>query len=400
MNWGIKMYDRIAFIAPYEDLKKIAEEVMGEKGIYLDTYVGDLQLGVDSAIKAKKDGKKIVISRGGTAKVIQEQVDIPVVEIKVTGYDLLRVLNKYKYTQKKVAVIGYDNVISGARVIANILGFTVEYFPVDVEHEVVEKVQLAYDIGIDVIIGDTVSVRTAYSMGMEYELIKSGKEAFINAYEEAQKLYEAIEKESEKKQRYKTIVNFIEEGIIAVNKNEEVILYNPVAEKIFEIPREKVMYKKASDVIPNTRIPNVLKSGKSELGYIQHTGKSVIATNRVPIIVEGEVRGVVVTFQDITRIQEVEQRIRKELHKKGLTAKRTFDHIIGESKIIKKAIELSKKYAETDSTILLCGESGTGKEVFAQAIHNYSRRRNNPFVAINCAAIPGNLWKGVAWYCK
>ncbi|KAB3536962.1 PAS domain-containing protein [Alkaliphilus pronyensis] len=382
------MYDRIAFIAPYEDLKKIADEAMGEMGIFIDTYVGDLQRGVNNAIKAKKEGKKIVISRGGTARVIQEQVDIPVVEIKVTGYDLLRVLNKYKYSKKKVAVIGYGNVISGARVIADILGFNVEYFPIDVEHEVVEKVQLAYDLGIDVIIGDTISVRTANSMGMEYELIKSGKEAIINAYEEAQKLYEAIERESEKKQRYKTIVNFIEEGIIAVNKNEEVILYNPVAEKIFQIPKDKVMYKKASDVIPNTRIPNVLRTGKPELGYIQYTGN---ATNRVPIIVEGEVKGVVVTFQDITRIQEVEQRIREELHKKGLTAKKTFDHILGESKIIKKAIELSKKYAKTDSTILLCGESGTGKEVFAQAIHNYSSRRNKPFVAINCAAIPGNL---------
>jgi len=71
--------------------------------------------------------------------------------------------------------------------------------------------------------------------------------------------------------------------------------------------------------------------------------------------------------------------------------KYSFDNIIGESKQIKEAIELAKKVAQTDTTVLLLGETGTGKEVFAQAIHNAGSRKLNPFIAINCSAFNQGL---------
>ncbi|WP_243108649.1 sigma-54 interaction domain-containing protein [Clostridium rectalis] len=73
------------------------------------------------------------------------------------------------------------------------------------------------------------------------------------------------------------------------------------------------------------------------------------------------------------------------------TAKYTFDNIIGESNVIKNLIKRGKQIANSPSTILIQGESGTGKEVLAQAIHNYSNRKNYPFIAVNCGAIPSNL---------
>src|SRR5699024_2561123 len=76
---------------------------------------------------------------------------------------------------------------------------------------------------------------------------------------------------------------------------------------------------------------------------------------------------------------------------KQLTANYTFHNIIGESSIIKNTIKTAIKFSHTDSTILIQGDSGTGKELFAQSIHNASERRNNPFVAINCAALPEDL---------
>jgi two-component system NtrC family response regulator len=76
---------------------------------------------------------------------------------------------------------------------------------------------------------------------------------------------------------------------------------------------------------------------------------------------------------------------------KQIEKKYSFDKIIGDSKQIKEAVELAKKVAQTDTTILLLGETGTGKEVFAQAIHTASPRRLKPFVAINCSAFNQNL---------
>ncbi len=76
---------------------------------------------------------------------------------------------------------------------------------------------------------------------------------------------------------------------------------------------------------------------------------------------------------------------------KGHVAKYNFDDIIGESSQILKIKDIAKKMSKTNAAILITGESGTGKELFAHSIHNYSERKDSPFVAINCAAIPENL---------
>lgn len=101
--------------------------------------------------------------------------------------------------------------------------------------------------------------------------------------------------------------------------------------------------------------------------------------------------GDMVAFQDVTRIQEMEGKFFRKLHSRGHVAKYTFDDILYRSSEIKRTIETAQRYSEVDSNILIIGETGTGKEIFAQSIHNHSNRKNNPFVAINCAALPENL---------
>ena len=86
---------------------------------------------------------------------------------------------------------------------------------------------------------------------------------------------------------------------------------------------------------------------------------------------------------------ELSQRINQL--EKQLGDKHSFDKIIGKSKSFEKVIDFAQKVAPTDTTVLLTGETGTGKEVFAQAIHQASQRKNNPFVAINCAAFSKDL---------
>ena len=90
-------------------------------------------------------------------------------------------------------------------------------------------------------------------------------------------------------------------------------------------------------------------------------------------------------------IEKVELAKRVKQLEKQLGEKHSFDNIIGKSKAIQETIDLAKKVAETDTTVLLTGETGTGKEVFAQSIHQASNRRNKSFVAINCSAFSHEL---------
>ena len=137
----------------------------------------------------------------------------------------------------------------------------------------------------------------------------------------------------------------------------------------------------------------VLESGIEEIGEIQHIGSgNVLATNHVPMIIDSKVVGAVSSFQDITKIQEIEWKFREDLSKKGLVAKYKFDNIIHESLSMCEVVQHAKIFSKFDTaTVLIQGETGTGKELFAQSIHNESPRSNMPFVAINCAALPENL---------
>ncbi len=145
------------------------------------------------------------------------------------------------------------------------------------------------------------------------------------------------------------------------------------------------------DVIQNTRMHDVLEAGVEEVGVLQEINNTTIVTNRIPILVDGKTVGAVATFQNVTKLQQLEQQVRRKLFRRGLMAKWTFGDIIGKGPAMTRTIKRALKYAEVDNTILLLAETGSGKEMFAQSIHQRSKRKNGPFVAINCAALPETL---------
>lgn len=123
---------------------------------------------------------------------------------------------------------------------------------------------------------------------------------------------------------------------------------------------------------------------------VQFRGSNYIIT-KIDVKIVDQVVGYSLLFNDVKDIKNMENALNKQLVKSGLIAKYTFDDICCDSRAIEKAIEIAKKAALSDYTVLISGESGTGKEMFAQSIHNYSWRSSQPFVAINCAALPESL---------
>lgn len=113
--------------------------------------------------------------------------------------------------------------------------------------------------------------------------------------------------------------------------------------------------------------------------------------DKVPLRIGSTQIGYYVTLQDEAEIKDMEISLNKKLIEKGLFAKYTFNDIRRSCPVMTEAVELAKKAAVTEYNILITGESGTGKELFAQSIHNYSNRKDKPFIGVNCAAIPESL---------
>ncbi|MCC8193827.1 MAG: sigma 54-interacting transcriptional regulator, partial [Deltaproteobacteria bacterium] len=134
-----------------------------------------------------------------------------------------------------------------------------------------------------------------------------------------------------------------------------------------------------------------MTSRKQQQKYIRKIVGKYINTNHLPVFFDAKFIGFVHTYENVTKIQNLEQTIRKQLLDKGFVAKYTFDDIVTTDPVMAMVKETAASYAGSNSALLIEGESGTGKELFAQSLHNASRRRGGPFVAVNCAAIPANL---------
>jgi PAS domain S-box-containing protein len=195
------------------------------------------------------------------------------------------------------------------------------------------------------------------------------------------------------------------EGIVVVDKNAIIRMYNDAYCRFVGIKKDLMIGKHINEVVLDSGLPFVLKTGIPERNYIHVLQGQQIIVHRIPIRKHGEVCGAIgILISGISEIYELIDRMQnfkgsphstknnilcRKLKQREKTI--TFDQIIGESMTIVNAKEIASRAAKTPATILITGESGVGKELFAKSIHYLSDYRDGPFISINCASIPENL---------
>lgn len=384
---------KITFVAPYEDLQQLATAVF-QKYYSTSMVLKTIKAVGAEIVKNLNFDCDAIIARGVTANAIKTfQKSIPVIELPVTGYDVIRAVHKCEreLNPEKIAIIGSPNMVYGAKSLKEIFNLEIDCYTVEEEREAEKAVAEAEKNKADAVIGGMMTLEIAAGLGIKGVLIESGIEAIRQAFDEAVRTALIARQEREKAERFRIIIEYALEGIVAVDQEGLINVFNKTARKIMKVEDKPVEGRPIESVIPETGLVETLKTGEKKLGVLQKIEDTTISTNLVPIKVNNRVTGAVATFQDVTKIQELEEEIRKKLHHKGLFAKYHFTDIIGKSKALREALEIADKFSKVDSNILLIGETGTGKELMAQSIHNASNRSKGPFVAINCAALPPSL---------
>lgn len=193
---------------------------------------------------------------------------------------------------------------------------------------------------------------------------------------------------SVKSEELDTIINFSNDGIIVIDKNNKISVFNESAKKIFDVNYD-VVGMNINEILDES-VKKKIDSGEFTNKLIEFNDKYLNVSKHYVKYFEEKV-WVYFNIQEITYIKKLEQNLSKQLKQKGQIARYKFEDIKTNSNIMKNCINLSKKLAKSDLTILITGESGTGKELLSQSIHNESDRCNQPFIAINCAAVPETL---------
>jgi len=194
------------------------------------------------------------------------------------------------------------------------------------------------------------------------------------------------------------------EGTVIIDQDGIVHHFSKANESLYGITVKEAIGRHIQEVIPGSRLHIVVRTGKAEIGdTIRVKGRQVVVS-RYPIKQGDKTIGAVgkAIFHDMRafvalkdKIRELERDVKRyargisEIH----SARYTFDDIVGKSSMLTQAKDMARQMASFESPVLLVGESGTGKELFAHAIHHASPRRNHPFIRINCASIPTELFE-------
>ena len=380
------------FYAPYPQIVPLIKQVFQERPdcneleyeIVQDFYNNPLQdLNAD-----------VVIARGFSALTMKQRGYI-CAELKVGGYDVIAAVLKARRMcpgLSHIAVIGAFNMIYGIESIRDAFpDMKLSTYPVNSEPLLADAIRQAISDGCDALVGNYTGVELAKKSGLPAVMIESGQEAINNAIDEAKSAAEIDLREKMRSAQMANIMNYSFQGILSTDQNGIITFANKYCYSILDSGHALLTGRSILDFFPNLPVEEVTRNGKKLLSELHIYASYHLMVNCVPAPDNSGNTGCVLTFQDTSRIQADELQVRKKLRHSSFQAKYQFSNILHKSRIMDSVISDAMTYSYSDSNILICGETGTGKELFAQSIHNSSPRKNHPFVAINCSALPENL---------
>lgn len=391
-----QVFEKVAYIVPSEQIQRLTEQALckeREEG-WLDVMQMDPYHIKEKYEELIQDGYGCIIARGGTYHEIKSlNPSVPIVEERIHTADILEMITDFFQVKKesvyvvlhtdvaygfenletlapdRVRVLRYENIEELKRVLQSIPEEDVYVFTSGVASKVVKRKDLKL-----------IEIRNR-----EHTLRTSARYAY--------NLLEQMRSNITQLSVMNSVYNNVDEGIIIFRPDNIVTEINRQGENMLHLPSDSVIGQDIYDLIPG--MPPKKKDGTCSVEtptvFMSEISGRKLNFSIYPFdFFHGDIRNMVIV-QDVTRIQEAERKIRMELSKKGLVAEWTFDDIYTQDPKMEHVVNRARRIATFEGSVLIYGESGTGKEMFAQSIHNASRRRNGPFVAVNCGALTESL---------
>lgn len=337
-----------------------------------------------------------IVAAGSNGAFLRERVALPVVLVKVTGFDVMHALARARRALPSPSPASRIALVSYARPAAEFERFK-SAFHLDIPqhayhdaHDAEDLVHRLRDEGMEVIVGPGLVTELAERAGLTGVFLYS-QDSVRAAFDTALEVARFGRIEAQRRERLDTVLRHLHEGVAAVDLDGRVEAINASMAGMLGVNAIDAVGRPLDAIAPALDISRTLESASAELEAIVSMAGKTWVVNRIPLLDQGTLTGALLTCQDSQAFARVDRSLRSRHRPRHLVARYRLDDLIGDSAAMTQVRALARRYAQTDSTVLVHGESGTGKELLAQGIHNASRRRDYPFVAINCAAFPETL---------
>lgn len=360
------MKTKIGIIVPYRELKHIAlEEVSKIEAVVVEVITAELDKALMPLREMEREGFHVIISRGGTTDLLKRHTTLPVLNIDISGYDILRTLLLLKESREAVKLIGFPNVCKEVEKVSNILNINIPYKMTSNAVEVDEAIEESVNKGITTIIGDTLTMKHVKKHRVRGVLIASGKESFIQTLYKAKEIGLSISRTKMEISSYQGILDTINNGVVIVTSTGKINYANSSWYAMFDRHSSSVFFQ---HVHPS------MEEIFSLVSRLTSKIQKVISHNGHDIMVEGELSNDASNHHYIFKFTKMDQYSIKDNNLSISPLKthiNSFTQLKGVNKEVNQVIQTLKQNIH-HSIFVLQGEKGTGKKTIAKAAHDYN----------------------------
>lgn len=369
---------KILGIAPYEAMKNTMDRLAKDQDeIELCCYVGDLNEGLEQINRHLNHSYDVIISRGGTAEMIRQTVHIPVIDIELSVYDILRTIRLAESYSKKFAIIGFPNITNNAHILCGLLQYQIQILTVHNESEVYTAIDSARSNGCTLILCDNITQNVAHRLNVDSILFSSGVESINDAFHRAVSVYRNYSGILEETRFLREVLRESGTDTVIISQYGDVYFSawgNEYEDTILNVLRNEIPQALMTDGRKIFRtINNALYSIQSNIFHFR--GEKYICfyftTSKVPLA----------TGKYGIHFHNSEDAIRDY--------QKSFYGITGAIGSLRYTME---ELYKSNAPILIYGEAGTGKEQIARMLYTNSTLKNNPLVNINCRQLGSKGW--------
>lgn len=373
---------KLLAIIPHEDIARTLNDVAEDyPEVELTVRVGDLEEGLKATLSLFDADYDAIISRGGTAQILESQLSAPVVEIEITTSDVLGCLAQLKCKpDARVAAVGFHNAISHVERAARLTEHTVDIFPVAYAKDVTTVLTLISTLGYDALLCDAVSCTRAAELGLEATLLTSGEDSIRDTLERAIFHVRNWRHGRQQIQALRAIVRNQPGNLVIFNQAGKLV-YSDLTEsqtKVLEYLEERRGDGCARYTMQRDGRLYRINATVTEPDSGGYTVFNISSSRKQPA---GSFPGI----EHLDRA-EVEAQYRMSIYGVGLDT-------AGDScPAVRRLGELMRRAEQLDRPVLFRGEVGSGKDMLVRKFYLESRATAHPFILVDCSVLQEQSW--------
>lgn len=370
----------IVAIAPYEELQYTLKEIAEQfsRVINTDIFLGDLNNAIKYVHNYSTKEYDLIISRGGTAKMLQSVAAIPVIEIETSAYDMLRAIQRAKQYNAPFVVFGFSNITNAAMLLKGILQLPYDVVEIRSETEAASKMAALLGLNCNtVFIGDAVTVRTASALGATSILITSGKESVLKAFQSALYYLKNIVNYNEEQNVFKAVVAGSPVPTLVFDNSENLLFHNLYGSDFFILSQMEHFHANITKLHEREEVKFILRDGRH---LFQIAGKQIVYNQ--------ETLYAFYVFHAAGKI-----------YSGSFYRYETFENYDKEIRLLHlnspHMAHLAAQHPNTEGSCFsycIQGGVGVGKQIAAKYLHKNSTFCNMPMLVIDCKQLNPPNW--------